>query len=68
MKNKNLNKCVCGKVPEIIKSKHNLLEKVVFSIICKNPRCETHPKTEDCFTLRMAKKQWNNNIITDSLF
>jgi hypothetical protein len=68
MKKKDLNNCTCGKYPEIIKGKHNILEKIIFSVGCKNKNCKAQPKTEDCLTLRHAKEQWNKNIVTDSLF
>lgn len=64
---KGLNNCHCGKQPEIVKSTHNILCKDVWCVVCKNKQC-TQPKTVDCETLRAAKSQWNNGIITDSMF
>ena len=69
MEKKNgLKNCVCGKQPAIEKGRHNLHEKNVFMVLCKNPKCKSQPKTEDCLTIRGAMTQWENNVTTDSLF
>ena len=64
----DLKKCSCGHPPQIIRGTHNILEKKIFSVACKNEQCKSKPKTEDCFTLREAKKQWNTDFVTDYLF
>ena len=58
----------CKNLPTLIKDKHNLLQKTIWAITCKNPKCRHQPATADVFTKNEAIKQWNNGFVTSSLF
>jgi hypothetical protein len=63
-----LNKCACGRYPEILKGRHLTLERATYAVQCTNPRCKSKPGTEACLVLRKAKSLWNQGTVTEGLF
>jgi hypothetical protein len=64
----NLKKCTCGKFPIVYRGLHPTLNKMVFFVMCDNPKCKTKPATANKETRQHAIKEWNSGLVTNSMF
>jgi hypothetical protein len=58
----------CLKWPELVLGKHSTLNHKTYLIECNNKLCKTRPSTAAYKTMRLAKDNWNEGIITNNMF
>ena len=62
-----MRRCECGKLPVVIKGRHNTLNTDVWYVTCGNEYCKVRPATANYERKHIAVSMWNNGVVTDSL-
>jgi len=65
---KDLNKCKCGKIPQLERGEDLNTKKPIWDCYCDNPTCTHKPSTGPSGTRRAAIKAWNKKLVSYSLF